>query len=255
MSAPAFEFRLSSLRPPLDAFVEAVWAVRGSGGYRRFVMLPNGALQLMVNFGAPHRVLRAGGRTLDRDCRAAWIAGLQDAPLEIESPEQSDLLAIRFRPGGAHAILPLPLHAVTNEVIEADTLVGRADRDALDQAAKSRPIFRRLLVTGFNGAHWPLWPLLRAGATASMQATVILSDPRDEARDLDETWVGTWEEAFGPAQPIGAAKRASVLAFGKLESANRKHLRRKHRARNIRWRRSTSLSGATRQSKRRQSLR
>ncbi len=123
------------MRPPLDAFVEAVWAVRGSSGYRRFVMLPNGAVQLMVNFGAPHRVLRAGSQRLDRGYRTAWIAGLQDAPLEIESPEQSDLLAIRFRPGGAHAFLPLPLHAVTNEVIEADTLVGSAVAELRDRLA------------------------------------------------------------------------------------------------------------------------
>jgi len=38
---------------------------------------------------------------------------------------------------------------------------------------------------------------------SSAQATVVLNDPRDEARDLDETWVGTWEEAFGAAEPVG----------------------------------------------------
>ena len=89
-----------------------------------------------------------------------------------------------------------------------------ADRHALETAAKSPPIFNRLLVTGFNGAHWPLWPLLRAAVTASEQATVILNDPRDEARDLDETWVGTWEETFGAAQPIDEAEREFVCAFG-----------------------------------------
>jgi hypothetical protein len=94
--------------------------------------------------------------------------------------------------------------------------VHEADREALPVAAKSPPIFQGLLVTGFNGAHWPLWPLLRAAVTASAQATVVLSDPRDEARDLDETWIGTWEETFGAAQPIAEAECESVSLLENL---------------------------------------
>lgn len=135
MTAAAFEYRCSVPRPPLDAFVEAIWSVRGSGGYRRFVMLPNGAVQLMINFGTPHRVLQTNGRAVDRYCRAAWIAGLQDGPLEIESPPVSDLFAIRFRPGGAHAVLPLPLHAVTNDVVEADDVLRTAVTELRERLA------------------------------------------------------------------------------------------------------------------------
>lgn len=82
-----------------------------------------------------------------------------------------------------------------------------ADRRALDAATKSPALFHRLLVLGFNGAHWPLWPLLRTAVIASKEATVVLNDPRDEARDVDETWVGTWEETFAPVQPIEEASR------------------------------------------------
>lgn len=147
MPVPSFEFHRAAPRPPLDAFVEAIWAVRGSGGYRRFVMLPNGALQLMINFGAPHCVLAAGGRSLDLSFRSAWIAGMQDAPLEIESPAASDLLAIRFYPGGAHAVLPLPLHAVTNEVIEADTVLRSAIHELRERLALAPDWAARLRAT------------------------------------------------------------------------------------------------------------
>jgi hypothetical protein len=84
-------------------------------------------------------------------------------------------------------------------------LIHTADRRALDRAIKNPLLFANILVTGFNGAHWPLWPLLRAAVVSAKEATVLLEDPRDEARDLDETWVGTWEEAFGEAKPISAA--------------------------------------------------
>jgi hypothetical protein len=110
--------------------------------------------------------------------------------------------------------------------------VHQADRHAFDEAAKSPAIFSNLLVTGFDGAHWPLWPLLRAAVTASTQATVILNDPRDEARDLDEAWVGTWEETFGAAQPIDASERGSVSLLENLsrlpETQSDKDVRTEH---------------------------
>lgn len=81
--------------------------------------------------------------------------------------------------------------------------VHEADRDVLNRATQLPPRFSNLLVIGFDGAHWPLWPLLRAAVQFSSEATVILSDLRDEARDLDEIWIGTWEETFGVAEPIG----------------------------------------------------
>ena len=80
--------------------------------------------------------------------------------------------------------------------------VHQADRLATANAAKVPPRFSQLLVTGFDGAHWPLWPLLHAAVKSSREATVVLNDPRDEARDIDETWVGTWEEVFGEAEPV-----------------------------------------------------
>lgn len=81
-------------------------------------------------------------------------------------------------------------------------LIHTADRRALDQAGASPALFANILVTGFNGAHWPLWPLLRAAVSSAKEATILLDDPREEGRDIDEAWVGTWEEAFGEARPI-----------------------------------------------------
>jgi PD-(D/E)XK nuclease superfamily len=80
--------------------------------------------------------------------------------------------------------------------------VHEADRRAVTNAAKLPPRFSRLLVTGFDGTHWPLWPLLHAAVKSSQEAAVVLNDPRDEARDIDEIWVGTWEEIFGEAEPV-----------------------------------------------------
>src|SRR4029453_18877570 len=81
------------------------------------------------------------------------------------------------------------------------TFVHDADRAALSHP---QPLFSDLLLFGFDAAHWPVWPVLHAATLSADEATVVLSDPRDEARDLDETWIGTWEETFGPAEVIPA---------------------------------------------------
>jgi hypothetical protein len=82
-------------------------------------------------------------------------------------------------------------------------MIHEAERAAVRAAATRPPRFSDLLVTGFNAAHWPLWPLLHAAVASAKQATVALSNPRDEARALDEYWIGTWEETFGAAVPLG----------------------------------------------------
>ena len=97
-------------------------------------------------------------------------------------------------------------------------LIHTADRRALERAADRPPSFANILLTGFNGAHWPLWPLLRAAVSSAEEATVLLEDPRDEDRDIDEKWVGTWEEAFGEATPISSsASRGTDTLFSEEE--------------------------------------
>ncbi len=86
-------------------------------------------------------------------------------------------------------------------------LIHIADQRAAIKASKADPLFANLLVTGFNAAHWPLWPLLQAAVASAMEATVLLDDPPDATRDLDETWIGSWEELFGEAKQVSPLVR------------------------------------------------
>src|SRR5262249_27005060 len=51
---------------------------------------------------------------------------------------------------------------------------------------------------------------LRASVRRANCASVILNDPRDEGRDLDETWIGTWEEHFGECDPIAPSSNEAA---------------------------------------------
>ncbi len=90
-------------------------------------------------------------------------------------------------------------------------LTANRDRSSVKRAQHETRKISRLLVTGFDGAHWPLWFLLQAAISAAEEALVILRDPRDAARDLDEAWIGSWEENHGVAEPIASPRQSETL--------------------------------------------
>jgi hypothetical protein len=69
-----------------------------------------------------------------------------------------------------------------------------------------------ILVMGFDAAHTELWPLLQAAVRLAEEAHVVLTRPRSKAEDLDQAWVGTWEESFGEAEPIGEEGEPGAFA-------------------------------------------
>lgn len=90
----------------------------------------------------------------------------------------------------------------------------RADVDRLvfRRSVAEPPLFSRLLVTGFDGAHWPHWFLLRAAVQAAEKATVLLEYPRGDS-EADTYWVGSWEEALGEALDVSANTSGSTDSF------------------------------------------
>ncbi|HEX2090758.1 MAG TPA: helix-turn-helix domain-containing protein [Longimicrobiaceae bacterium] len=130
-----FQFRPS---PALAPFVELIWGARGPGELTREAVLPNGAAELMINFGPRQKVLAYGDRSVNEDFARAWLAGIQDQPLVIGSPEGCDHLGVRFRPGGAHAFFDLSMESVTNQVVELDLLIGRTAEGLRDRLGEAR---------------------------------------------------------------------------------------------------------------------
>lgn len=132
--------------------------VDGFAPFAREAVLPNGVVELMINFGPTQKVHAYGDRTVDEDFRDAWLAGIQDRPLVIGSPHGTDHMGIRFRPGGAHAFFDIPMDEVSNRVVPLDLLIGREaevlrerlqaarDDDGRVQAAEEWLLDRRIAV-------------------------------------------------------------------------------------------------------------
>lgn len=107
-------------------------------------------------------------------------------------------------------------------------LPGETDRRRLQEAARGERKFSQVLITGFDGAHWADWFLLRAVAELAENTTIVLEEPRENFSDIDLCWVGSWEEVCGeaqralkPARPLGDSLFSEAEMRGSAEPARR----------------------------------
>jgi PD-(D/E)XK nuclease superfamily protein len=103
-----------------------------------------------------------------------------------------------------------PLVQRFNELLRKCGFVipGEADRRRLQESACGRREFSHVLITGFDGAHWAEWFLLRTAVELAENATIVLEEPRENFSDVDLCWIGSWEEICGEAQRSPRATNA-----------------------------------------------
>ena len=163
-------------------------------------------------------LLAAAAECDEHDPASAAVAAAPDHLLKA-----IDLLGAggwKFREAG-----PASLHRVAASFTKllrgcGFDLIHDLDRELLAAAPRQPAAFASIFITGFDGAHWPLWPLLATSVHVAEEATICLRDPRTEAQDIDAAWIGTWEQEFAAAEPLAdaTAPRPFENALGIPES-------------------------------------
>ncbi len=107
-------------------------------------------------------------------------------------------------------------------------LPGETDRRRLQEAARAERKFSHVLITGFDGAHWADWFLLRAVVELAENTTLVLEEPRENFSDINLCWIGSWEEVCGeaqralkPARPLGDSLFSEAEMRGSPKPAKR----------------------------------
>jgi AraC-like DNA-binding protein len=112
-------------RWPLSDYVMAVWSVKGPPDTSAWKVLPNGVVELIVNLAAARQsVVDADDPKRVTWYRDAWLAGMQDHFIVIAAEAETDLLGIRFKPGGVTPFLRHSPSVVTNYVVECQEIFG-----------------------------------------------------------------------------------------------------------------------------------
>src|SRR6266700_1624294 len=92
-------------------------------------------------------------------------------------------------------------------------LLGEGNRRRLRQAARGERKFSHVLITGFDGAHWRQWFLLRNAVELAENATIVVEEPGGDFSDIDLCWIGSWEEVCGEAQRAPKSAHAPSDSF------------------------------------------
>ena len=113
------EFHILPMPIPLNQWVQFVWISKGENDTTKSKILPNGAIELILNFGNKQKTLDKDTLKTDKYFKNYFVAGLQSHPLIIQSLTDTNLIGIRFLPGGAYPFFKFPVSRLSDTVVEA----------------------------------------------------------------------------------------------------------------------------------------
>lgn len=120
-------------RYPLSLFVECLWSQIGMAPYTRDKILPTATIELMINLGPPHRVLQDDDSEHFDLHQDSWIAGMQNRFLVTEAVAETEMVGVRFKPGGAAPFFGFPMAEMSNQVVAMDAIWGRLVNEIQEQ--------------------------------------------------------------------------------------------------------------------------
>ncbi len=144
--------------PPLDAIVRCFWFLSGApNGAVAQTVVPDGRVDVVVHLGEPFA--RLDERGVAHDDAEVLVGGQLAGPLRLVQRGPADVVGVRFRTAGAHAVLDVPLGGLEG---------------AVEPLARLRPALAAALVDAAASAHEPR---ARATALAAVLGRFVRREP------------------------------------------------------------------------------
>ena len=99
----------------------------------RNLILPDGAMELIINLGDPQTLCAVDSPNKRTVFRRSWIAGERTEPILIDVAAYVHLVGIRLRPGGAWPFLGIPMGEFSGQVVELDHVLGTEINELRDR--------------------------------------------------------------------------------------------------------------------------
>ena len=113
-------------RCPLGDYVEDFWLYEGyAGAHLRERILPSGTVEIVFNLREDE--LRIYGPANINQCRrfsGAVVSGPYAGAFASDTAEEANIMGVHFKPGGAGAILGIPLDELTNAHVDLTAIWG-----------------------------------------------------------------------------------------------------------------------------------
>jgi len=220
---PLGSWKYSEWRPQpladLAGLVEVIWYFKGPTSSARKRILPNGTVEMLVNFGEPYRTITGAGPEL---LKTTWLAGLQSGPMVSAQPPRQDVMGVRLCPAGAYALMEGPMREISELVVDLEDLVGRAAGELAERCYDAASVEERLR----RAADW-------------------VAERVTKARGVDPAiaWAAGRIEQSGGAVSIAELRWQTGLSKTRLAEAFREQigLAPKLYSRVVRFRRATAM--------------
>jgi AraC-like DNA-binding protein len=99
----------------------------------RNLILPDGAMELIINLGDPQTLCALDNSDKRTVFRRSWISGERTEPILIDEAGYVHLVGVRLRAGGGWPFLGIPLREFSGQVIELDSVLGPEINDLRDR--------------------------------------------------------------------------------------------------------------------------
>jgi AraC-like DNA-binding protein len=130
--------------------------------------LPSREVAIMLNFGAPHRIIDASDAKRTTEHRKAWIVALQHRHQIHEAFGARDFMVIRFTPIGAQMLLGVPMDLLTDRTLALEDVDRRfaqlltSHAEATHDWATRFDVVENVIAARLTSAHQPPPGLLRS---------------------------------------------------------------------------------------------
>jgi AraC-like DNA-binding protein len=133
---------------PLGEFIDWFWFYEGlQPGYAKERILPHGALELVIDLqSGPKRLYDREDHSRFQQYRRSWISGTHSQFIVIEATENSSMMGIHFKPGGAYPFFDFPISELKDTVVELETIWGNAAMDLRDELLQASTPFQKFHV-------------------------------------------------------------------------------------------------------------
>jgi AraC-like DNA-binding protein len=125
--------------PSLTQFVECFWTLESDAGAEPAQperLLPDGCVELILNFGERFREHKDDGRQEQQPRHL--LVGQMTRPVLIAPTGSVELLGVRFHPGGTFPFFRIPMKELTNQVVDLEALANEFQRE-LVQSVEGSP--------------------------------------------------------------------------------------------------------------------
>jgi AraC-like DNA-binding protein len=133
---------------PLSRFVELLWYYEEPAKpHGRERLMPDGCVSLIINLAEDQtRIYDADDGSKMKTFGACSVSGPQTKCFAIDTDEQTCVIGVSFRPGGAVPFLRLPSDELHNQHVNLEDLWGRLARDLQERSLAARTPREKLRV-------------------------------------------------------------------------------------------------------------